>query len=305
MAFLKGQPAFGKRFGDMPRFMSQGFRDAEVRLAHQLTNLTSTEVTTKTLENLQLNPNSINYLIDKITTEAKESGTTGKVLRIVSPYLFSGKYYDKKGNVVHDGAKDLHDFLRNHPDTRVEIITNSALTSDNIFAQAIIDMDMAPRLLLTPELQAAWLSGLDEGEMNPEVVESKEWRKLVNHPQIFIYQTGKLDSIVLGRGTTYYGKLHAKFIVGDEIGFIGTSNFDYRSILYNNEMGFFYRSASLRRDLIDIFEMLKATSYRWGSPEWLEMRKTLMASDSKKASPTRKQRMLFKSMRGLGVEYLM
>jgi hypothetical protein len=75
-------------------------------------------------------------------------------------------------------------------------------------------------------------------------------------------------------------------------------------MLYNNEMGFFYRDEGLRDDLIDIFEELKATSYRWGSPEWLEMRKQLMNSDSKKAGPARRQRILFKTMRGLGVEYL-
>ena len=72
-------------------------------------------------------------------------------------------------------------------------------------------------------------------------MESEEWKKLINHPQIFIYETGKLDSILLG-GDTYYGKLHAKFIIGEHIGFIGTSNFDYRSNLYNNELGFLYRS---------------------------------------------------------------
>jgi hypothetical protein len=35
------------------------------------------------------------------------------------------------------------------------------------------------------------------------------------------------------------------------------------------------------------------------------MRKELMASESKKASPTRKQRIIFKTTKGLGVEYLM
>ena len=51
--------------------------------------------------------------------------------------------------------------------------------------------------------------------------------------------------------------------------------------------------------------MLKATSYRWGTPEWLQMRKELMAGDSKKAGPARKQRAIFKTIRALGIEYLM
>jgi phosphatidylserine/phosphatidylglycerophosphate/cardiolipin synthase-like enzyme len=99
---------------------------------------------------------------------------------------------------------------------------------------------MVPRLLLTPELNQAWQSGLEEGEFNPAVVESEQWKKLINYPQIFIYQIGKLDSVILG-GKENYGKLHAKFIIGENVGFIGTSNFDYRSNLYNNEMGFFSR----------------------------------------------------------------
>jgi hypothetical protein len=44
-------------------------------------------------------------------------------------------------------------WLNAHPDNRIEIITNSVLTSDNFMAQSDIDMEMGPRLLLTPELQ--------------------------------------------------------------------------------------------------------------------------------------------------------
>ena len=108
---------------------------------------------------------------------------------------------------------------------------------------------------------------------NPTVAESDEWNRLINHPQIFIYQTGKLDSTLLPEGTVDYGKLHAKFIFGEKVGFIGTSNFDYRSNLYNNEMGFFYQDDELHNDLVKIFDLLKSTSYRWGTPEWLQMRK--------------------------------
>lgn len=305
LAFLKHQHEIRKRLDNMPNFMNTGFHDSVVRLSHQLSNLTSTDVTTNVAENLKQNPNSILYLIYKLISDNEKANTIDGTLRIVSPYLFSGKYRDDDDNVTFDGAKEIHQLLDEHPDTRIEIVTNSVMTSDNFFAQAMIDMDMAPRMLLTPELQEAWVSDLKEGEFNPKIVESPEWKRLVNHPRIFIYQTGKLDSVMLGHGKTYYGKLHAKFIVGEKVGFVGTSNFDYRSNLYNNEMGFFYKDAGLRDDLIKIFNELKATSYRWGSPEWLQMRKQLMSSDSKKASPARKQRGIFKTMRGLGIEYLM
>jgi len=226
-------------------------------------------------------------------------------LRIVSPYLFASKYYDKDGKLVYDSAQELLETLARNPHMKVEIVTNSAMTSDNPITQAIIDLDMAPRLLLSPELQKQWLSGVDEGELNPAVVQSDDWKRLVLNPQIEIYEMGRLDSALLGKGTASYGKLHAKFIVGEKEAFIGTSNFDYRSMLYNNEMGFFIAASPLRDDLVADFEWLKAQSYRWGSPEWLEMRRQLMASHGDKASHARKQRIIFKSVRDLHLEYLM
>jgi len=206
--------------------------------------------------------------------------------------------------VVYDGAKETLEMLDKNPDYRIEMITNSVMTSDNFFTQAIIDMGMTPRFLLTPELQEAWLSKTETGEFNPEIVESEEWKRLINHPQVFIYQTGRSDSVILG-GDSHYGKLHAKFIFGNNTGFVGTSNFDYRSNLYNNELGFFFEGDEIRNELADVFEQLKATSYRWGTPEWLEMRRKVMESDTSKAGPARKQRGIYKTLRALGLEYLM
>ena len=305
LAFLKSLPLLQKHLQAMPSYMSEGFRISKVRLAHQLGNLTNKEVTTKVLENVENNPNSILYLISQITDKRLAEGATGGTLRIVSPYLFAGLYYNTEGEVVYDGAKNLLKAVAEDPTLRIEIVTNSVMTSDNFFTQAIIDLDMAPRLLLTPEMQEAWLASPDDGESNPAVAQSDEWNKLINHPQIFIYQTGKLDSTLLPEGTVDYGKLHAKAIFGEKVGFIGTSNFDYRSNLYNNEMGFFYQDDELHNDLVKIFDLLKSTSYRWGTPEWLQMRKELMAGDSPKAGPARKQRFWYKATRALGLEYLM
>ena len=44
-------------------------------------------------------------------------------------------------------------WLNADPDNRIEIITTSVLTSDDFMAQSDIDMEMGPRLLLTPQLQ--------------------------------------------------------------------------------------------------------------------------------------------------------
>jgi len=304
LARLESLPEMRERLARMEAFTRSGLHPAQVRLAHQLNNLTSRDVTHRRLQNLLANPNSINYILARVIGEERARGELEGTLRIVSPYLFSSRYEDAEGEVVYDGAQALLQLLEETPDSEVEIVTNSVMTSDNVFAQAIIDMDMAPRLLLTPELQERWLSGLRKGELDRELVESEEWQRLVDNPRIRIYQTGRLDSVLLG-GTAHYGKLHAKYIVGDDGGFVGTSNFDYRSILYNNEMGFFFLGDGVRDDLLTTFEALKATSYLWGSPEWLEMRRQLMESDSKKAGPARKQRMTFKLIRALGLEYLM
>ena len=304
LATLKAFPEIKQRFDDMPRYMSTDFHETKVRLSHQLSNLTNKDVTTNVVENLERNPNSIMYLISKVLKDAKAQGVSSGALRIVSPYLFSGVYYDEDGELIHDGAVETLQWLSENPDMRIEIITNSVLTGDNIFTQAIIDMGMAPRFLLTPELQKVWLSSAEESEFNPEVVESEEWQRLINHPQLFMYQTGGVDSVIMG-GDVNYGKLHAKFIFGNEGGFVGTSNFDYRSNLYNNELGYFFEGDAVRDELSEVFEQLKATSYRWGTPEWLEMRRKVMESDSSKASPARKQRGIYKTVRALGLEYLM
>ena len=304
LAALKAFPDMKQRYENMSKFTSQGLNETYVRLSHQLGNLTSKDVTTNVEENVKSNPNSILYLIAKLVDTAKAEGRTSGTLRIVSPYLFSGEYKNEDGEVVYDGAKEALDWLDKNPDIRLEAITNSVMTSDNFFTQAIIDMEMAPRYLLTPELTEIWQSDTEQGEFNPELVESEEWKRLINHPQVFLYQTGGIDSVLLG-GDTYYGKLHAKFILGEELAFVGTSNFDYRSNLYNNELGFFLKGKEVREELLDVFEYLKSTSYRWGSAEWLEMRKKLMQGDSSKAGPARKQRGIYKTIRALGLEYLM
>ena len=297
---LKQMPAINRAMTGMPEYMKSGFHDAEVLLAHELGNLTNRNVVTKVERNLADNPNSILHILEGHGDKLTANGT----LRIVSPYMFIARHFDADGNVIHDGAANIHNWLNKHPDNKIEIITNSVLTSDNFMAQAMIDMDVGPRLLLTPELEAAWLSSYKEGELNEAIVASEEWQRLVNNPQLFIYETGRLDTAALGNGSEQYGKLHAKFFLGEEVGFVGTANFDYRSRLYNNEMGFFYKSYVVKQDLIDIFEDIKADAYRWGTPEWLEMRKQVINLGGMKGWSTRHQRSIFKFMRATGIDWL-
>jgi putative cardiolipin synthase len=130
------------------------------------------------------------------------------------------------------------------------------------------------------------------------------WQAMISHPKIRIYQTGKLDSVLLPGGTVSYGKMHAKYIVDGRIGFVDTSNFDYRSRLFNNEMGFFFDSEELAAQLDAEFEQMKKDSYLWGTPEWLEMRQQVMALDGLKGWSSRSQRGVYKTLKNLGMDWL-
>jgi len=292
LATLRGFDNFKRHYAEMDSYMVEGYSKSDVRLAHELGNLIDSDVVGSFAENLDSNPNSIVGLMNSISPEASEV----KTLRIVSPYLFMPEYTSSSGEVLHDGKDDMDAWLAADPERRIEIITNSVLTSDNFLAQSIIDMDMAPRALLTDELRAIWEGDTWEGETNPEIVESDEWKKLIANPRVKIYQLGRLDSEQLG-GDTYYGKLHAKFVLTDRIAFVGTTNLDYRSRLYNNEMGYFLRGTEVRSQLLEIFEKLKRDSYLWGSPEWLEMRDRLRRSGTAKGGWVHRQRKTYNGLR--------
>ena len=298
LALVKALPQVKSSLEKMPDYMNDGYNTSWIRLAHELGNLINPKVVTQVEKNLRMNPNSIQSIGLEI------SGVQGPPnrLRVISPYFFVARYYDENSNEIFDGVKEVYKWLDANPDTTIELITNSVLTSDNFFAQAVIDMDTAPRLLLSPELLQQWLSGLDKGELNPALVESEAWKKMIHNPRIKIYQTGKIDSVLLG-GDKHYGKLHAKCYFADGYGFVGTTNFDYRSRLFNNEFGFFFKDEELYTDLNQVFDELKSKSYLWGTTEWLEMRKKVMEQKGIKASTTRHQRGIYKFLRNTGLKW--
>jgi len=296
LAALKALPRFRELYDTMSAYVSLDFHEADVRLAHELTNLTNKKVVSNAVENADLNPNSI------LTNLAKARETDRDNVQIVSPYMFAALYKDKQGNVVVDEAENILRWLDGHPQGTIEIVTNSALTSDNFFTQSVIDMDMVPRLLLSAEYQQKWLEKPANSEFNPELVEGDAWINMVDVPRLRVHETGRLDSRLLG-GDVDYGKLHAKYIVSDDIGFVGTTNFDYRSRLYNNEMGFFFKSTELADDLRRNTAYLQSISYPWGSPQWLEMRRRLMDLKGSKASTTRKQRGIYKTLKNTGLQW--
>ena len=301
LKILKGYDYFRTAYAEMDTWMNTGFYDSKVRLAHELGNLTDKSVVTETEKNQQKNPNSIMEILRRIGEEAPEL----KSVRIVSPYMFLAEYKKEDGTLVKDEAVAFREWLEQDPEHTLEVITNSVLTSDNFSAQSIIDMETAPRLLLTPELREQWLDLKTPEELASELVTSDAWLELVNHPRVTVYETGRLDSVLLGKGDKSYGKLHAKFLLAEDIGFIGTTNFDYRSRLYNNEMGFFFHDPELAADVHASFDDLIDISDRWGSPEWLELRKAIMDKGGVKGQSTKRQRGLYKTFKNTGIIWLL
>lgn len=297
---LKSFDYFKPHMAEMDEYMNSGFHHSRVRLGHELGNLTDKRVVTEAESNQERNPNSIMEVLAQIGEEAPDL----KAVRIVSPYLFLARYKTRDGELIRDEAEEFREWLDEHPERSLEIITNSVLTSDNFPAQSIIDMETAPRLLLIPEMIEQWLAIKSPDEMDSELVNSEAWARLTSHPRLKVYETGRLDSILLG-GDQSYGKLHAKFLMAEDVGFVGTTNFDYRSRLYNNEMGFFFQDPGLAADVHAGFDDLVELSYRWGSPEWLELRKQVIEKGGMKGKSTKSQRSWYKFFNKTGIIWLL
>lgn len=300
LSLLKNSAYFKPHLMEMDRYMTSGFHDSQVRFAHELGNLSDRDVVTDAEGNQARNPNSIMEVLSRIAEEGPEQ----KTVRIVSPYLFLAEYKSKDGRTVNDEAEEFRAWLEARPGTTLEIVTNSVLTSDNFPAQSVIDMETAPRLLLPPDVREQWLALNGAEEHASALVNSERWKELVNHPRLKVYETGRLDSVKLG-GDAHYGKLHAKFFLADDFGFVGTTNFDYRSRLYNNEMGFFFADPGLAADVQAGFDELVESSYLWGSPEWFELRKAVMEMGGMKGSSTQGQRGWYKLFKNTGIIWLL
>ena len=202
LSFLLNLPAIENIYAAMPSYLEQDYNVSEVRLAHELGNLVSQDVTTDVVNIKSRNLNSIGAILANVIEMSGNKGTIDANFRIVSPYLFIAEYRDKEGKLIYDGANNMLTALEEHPGLSFEIITNSVLTSDNFFTQSVIDMDTAPRLLLTPEMRDTWLESAEVSESNPEFINSEEWQRLINHPRIKIYQTGKLTPFSPGATNT-------------------------------------------------------------------------------------------------------
>ena len=208
--------------------------------------------------------------------------------------------------IVNDEAEGFRQWLDEHPDATLEIITNSVLTSDNFPAQSVIDMETAPRLYLPPEMREQWQNLKGKDEMTSELVNSEKWLELVSNPQAEGLRNGPPGFHQAG---SWRAKLRqaARQVLhfAEDIGFIGTTNFDYRSRLYNNEMGFFFLDPGLAADVHASFDGLVSISYLWGSPEWFQMRKEVMGMKGTKGRSTKRQRNWYKLFKNTGIIWLL
>lgn len=302
LSALKNDPIFSTIYASLENELESSMSIGQVRLAHEIGNLKSNNsVVADYGNNLDANPNSIMGILKSIDEEMPEVTH----VKIVSPYLFLEEYLLKAGGTIPQDQNLAKDWLDQDPNRTIEIITNSILTSDNFFTQAVIDMHTGPKLLLrdVPEIEELWLnSDLSKNEHDLEFTQSPVWKQLINNPRIRVYQTGKIDSKRLG-GDKYYGKLHAKFILTNEVGFVGTSNFDFRSMLFNSEVGFFLRGDEALAELEQEFQLLKSQSYQWGSPEWFELREAVRKAGGVKGFTTKSQRTIYKILEKTGLKF--
>lgn len=299
LATLKSSKVFETSYQNMEAYLATGFSKTETKFAHELDNLNATDIVKNYSTNKRANANSISGILAR----AAYSNTDFQTIRVVSPYLFLQSELLKDEGVLDEDLNTTLAWLDKDPNRTIEIITNSALTSDNFFTQAVIDMHTVPTMLMGEDIKSKWLdSDLDANELNPEFLKSEAWQTVINHPRIHFYQLGKKDSVLLG-GNKHYGKLHAKFLIFDDSAFVGTTNLDFRSLLYNNEVGFFLKGPTLIKELNQEFDLLKSYSTRWGSADWIQMRAELREQGGMKGTTTNNQRELYNLLESTGLKY--
>ncbi|MGF1755866.1 phospholipase D-like domain-containing protein, partial [Vibrio makurazakiensis] len=296
---LKASTVFNASYQNIQAYLSSGFSLAETKFAHELDNLNASDVVEKYSVNKKANSNSISGLLARLTYSDKSI----KNIRVVSPYLFLQSDLFKDEGVLEQELNTTKAWLDQDPERSIEIITNSVLTSDNFFTQAVIDMHTVPTMLMPTELKEQWLDDdLENNELNEAFVKSESWKSIANHPRVHFYQLGKKDSVLLG-GNKHYGKLHAKFLIFDDYAFVGTTNLDFRSLLYNNEVGFFLSGETVLNELNDEFDLLKSYSTRWGSDDWLKMRHLLREAGGMKGTTSNNQREIYSLLESTGLKY--
>ncbi|WP_394175844.1 phospholipase D-like domain-containing protein [Thalassotalea litorea] len=296
---IKQGPLFSKSYANIEQELQQGYNPSKLRLAHEMANIVSWEVFEKYSDVQGRNPNSIVEILQELSSEKYNV----KHIRLVSPYIFLANEEPEEKDGRYEELEGMRQWLADDPERTIEIITNSVMSSDNFMTQSIIDMEMVPRMLSDdPTFIDTWQDDLEVSEENPEFIASKDFQDAISNPRIKVYQLGKLDSDLIG-GDETYGKLHAKYIVTNNVSFVGTTNLDYRSRFINNEMGYFMLGAGVNDELNQIFDNLKKRCYLWGEPDWLEMRKKMRDQEGMEGFSARSQRSVYSKLIFTGIKW--
>ena len=193
LARLKATPEFAALYANIDAYLAEGFIETQTRFAHELDNLTanSDEVVSNYSANKLANVNSISGIL--ATNSLQKKGI--KKVSIVSPYLFLQSDLLKDEGKIERELNVTERWLAENPGATIEILTNSVLSSDNFFTQAVIDMSTVPSVLMNDQIREQWLNeDLSKNEPNPEFLNSEAWQKLINHPRICFYQLGGPDA---------------------------------------------------------------------------------------------------------------
>ncbi len=237
------------------------FDTSKWRLLHTLQNVLRRNL----MKNPDLVKNEANYELenfsDIMTHVRHRVRKAKKSIQIVSPYV----YFEP------EEVEYLKKMLRENPDLKIEVVTNSIMTSDNMMAQAYVDELIGPEFAGTERFT--------------------------------FYEYGRLDADKLG-GQGHYGKLHQKSIVIDgEWAFEGTFNFDERSRYLNSENMGWTRSLAHGAKAVTQFETLKSQSTRFGSEENIAIRMSPKLGKAKHFI-SEHQMGLYKLLEGLGMTWL-
>ncbi|TKB47452.1 phospholipase D-like domain-containing protein [Thalassotalea mangrovi] len=296
---LKKGPIFAPAYAQIAEEINRDFHPSKLKLAHEMANIVSWELFESYAEVQGRNPNSIVEILDELGSTKYNV----KHVRIVSPYIFLANEEPEEKDGRYQEMERMQKWLAQDPERTIEVITNSVMSSDNFMTQSIIDMEMVPRLLMhDPAMIDQWQDDLEVSEENPEFIQSDKFQNAIKNPRIKIYQLGRLDSDLIG-GDTTYGKLHAKFIVTNNVSFVGTTNLDYRSRFINNEMGYFMLGPEVNTELDQIFEGLKKRCYLWGEPDWFAMRKKVRDMEGMEGFSARSQRSVYSKIIFTGIKW--
>ena len=164
----------------------------------------------------------------------------------------------KKNNVF---CQVISDGPANNPNNPIENIYKQMITYANKFLYI-----MTPYLIIEDDMKEALItavrSGIDVRIITPNIPDKKNVKRLTN------YNYGEL----LKNGVRIYeytpGFIHAKTIINEDCGIVGTINMDYRSFYLHYECGVWMSNKeiidTIRSDFMETFE----ESHEYTYPEW-------------------------------------